>query len=193
MAETRYTNAGNDGWLRVKQEPSKSEIALPEHLRVEYESTADGRDYFIAREGVESGKRFSVKINNLKTSKPAYSGAATLGFSLSREILTYPGGQIHAITHQQNPIRPGTHPVQIPDFPHKKGEYYLSKSNYAKNWFYMGVGNAVPNKDDRYLHTGLGSAGCVTVDPDEWTRLYNYLILCRSGDGKTVGTIIVTR
>lgn len=69
----------------------------------------------------------------------------------------------------------------------------IGTSAYAKSWFYLGHGQAVRDQGDRYLHPGRGSLGCITVDPAGWTQLYRYLILCRSGDGKTVGRVVVVR
>ncbi len=191
MPEERYIVGGRDGWLNVKREPSGDIIALPEFVRVRLESTVAGRDHFTALEGVERNRKFSVKNGNLSPNKPAYGAPANLRFSLTDELITYPGGRINAITHAGNPVPVGTHPIQIPDFPHALGGGYLSRSAYAKSWFYLGHGNAVVGRNDRYLHTGTLSAGCITVDPDSWTKLYQYLILCRRGDGKTVGTVTV--
>lgn len=193
MPEKRYTVAGMDGWLNVKREPSGLVIAVPEFIQVEVERSSGGRDFFSVLEGVERGKHFSVKSGNLKVGSPGYRAAAVLQFNLGRESLSYPGGEVKAITHSRNPIPAGVHPIQLPDFPHSLGMGYMSQSTYAKSWFYLGQGNAVPGNNDRYLHPGSVSAGCITVDPSEWTRLYQYLILCRSGDGKTVGTVTVVR
>jgi hypothetical protein len=193
MAARRYTSAGMDGWLNVRREPSGIIIALPEHIATELESTSNGRDYFIAREGVERGNRFSVKEGYLKPQTPAYRSAAMIQFSLSRKILTYSGGRASAFTKDINPIKTGTHPIQIPDFPHNLGATYLANTPYAKNWFYLRHGNAIIGKNDRYLHPGGVSDGCITVDPSDWTKLYQYLILCRSGDEKTVGNVVVVR
>lgn len=189
----RYTSAGRDGWLNVKREPSGAITALPEFIHVELESSSDDRDFFIVKEGIESGNRFSVKTGHLQPGTPAYRAAANLQFSLGRKLLTYPGGQVTAHTHERNPIPVATHPVQIPDFPHPLGTGYIDKTPYAKNWFYLGHGHAIPGNNDRYLHPGSVSAGCITVDPSGWTQLYQYLILCRRGDGKTVGTVTVVR
>lgn len=77
--------------------------------------------------------------------------------------------------------------------PDNLGMGYLGQTPYAKNWFYLGTGNAVPGNNDRYLHTGRVSAGCITVEPASWTALYRHLILSRSGNDKTVGTVTVVR
>lgn len=191
MADKRYLVGGGDGWLNIKREPSGAIIAAPEYLQVELTSSSAGRDYFTATEGPERGKQFSVKTGNLKAGSPGYRAAASLQFNVSKQLLTYPGGQVKAITDPDNPIGGGLHPIQIPDFPHEFGASYMSQSHYAKTWFYLGRGNAVPGRNDRYLHTGRVSAGCITVDPSGWTQLYRYLILCRSGDEKTVGSVRV--
>lgn len=193
MPEKCYIVGGRDGWLKVRREPSGAIVAVPEFLQVELTASKDGRDSFTVLEGVERNKKFSVITGNLKNDRPGYRLAANLQFSLSKQLLTFHGGQVKAITDPSQPIPLGPHPVQIPDFPHEKGALYLGQTPYAKNWFYLGQGNAVPGSNDRYLHTGLGSLGCITVEPTGWTRLYQYLILCRRGDGKTVGMVTVVR
>jgi hypothetical protein len=182
-----------DGWLNVKREPSGEIVALPEFTKVEVALSQDGRDYFVVQEGVERGSRFSVKAGNLKVGNPGYRTAASLEFSLSREVLTFFGGQIKAITHSRNPIPIGIHPIQMPDFPHRLGGGYMGQSSYSKTWFYLGYGYAVRGSNDRYLHPGSVSAGCITVDPSMWTALYQYLVRCRSGNAKTVGNVVVSR
>ncbi|HDF2341562.1 TPA: hypothetical protein PC598_004368 [Morganella morganii] len=193
MADIRYITGGADGWLNVKREPAQNIIALPGTLKVDVTSNKNGRDYFTASEGVEKGKNFSVKEGYLSRVSPNYRSAASLSFSVSNEILEYPYGKIHAFTDDINPIPVGIHNIQIPDFPHDGGLGYTVQSPFAKNWFYLGTGNAVPGNNDRYLHPGRGTLGCITVDPTKWTELYEYLIRCRSGDGKTVGRVTVTR
>ena len=192
MPEKRYVKAASsDGWLLVKPEPVGVNIALPEYLAVELSSSKNGRDYFTVLEGVHAGKSFSVLAGYLQQGNPGYKPAANLHFNIGKQLLNFPGGQVKAITSPQNPITPGSHPIQIPDFPHDLGIPHLAQSPYAKNWFYLGHGAATPGNNDRYLHTGRVSAGCVTVDPASWTVLYRSLILCRSGNGPTVGAINV--
>ena len=194
MSEKRYIVGGRDGWLNIKRELSGIIIAVPEYLQVELITTKDDRDYFTILEGAERGKKFSVKSGNLKNGNPGYQGSAQLQFSITKELLVYPGGQVKAVTDKTNPISDEkSHPIQIPDFPHNRGMGYLAHSAYAKNWFYLGHGHAVHGSDDRYLHTGTRSRGCITVEPSEWTRLYQYLILCRRGDRETVGMVVVVK
>ncbi len=144
-------------------------------------------------EGVEQGSRFSVLAGNLRSGNAGYKPAVSLQFSLSRETLTYAGSSVRAVTYDGSPVPIGQHPIQIPDFPHDGGLTYIGHSPFAKTWFYLGVGAAVPGRNDRYLHTGMRSAGCITVDPSGWTTLYRHLILGRSGNAKTVGTVTVVR
>lgn len=191
MSQQRYISSGTSGWLRVKLEPSGAQISLPEYLQVKYESSAGGRDFFTVQEGVHLGKKCSVVTGFLRVGNPGYKPAARLSFSLSGESLSYPGGTIKAITSPHNPIPIGIHPIQIPDFPHMGGANYMSRSEFSKSWFYLGSGNAIASNNDRYLHPGAVSAGCVTVDANRWTDIYRYLILCRGNDGKTIGTVTV--
>ena len=194
MAEKRYVVGGHDGWLNVKREPSGAIIAMPEYLQVSLSESKEGRDYFTPLEGVERGKKFSVKTGNLRSANLAhYHSGAHLEFSLSKEKLTYQGNQAKAVTDTAFPIELGQHRIQIPDFPHDKAIGYRADSPYVKTWFFLGNGVARHGSDDRYLHPGGNSLGCITVKPSEWTRLYQYLILCRSNDGKTVGNVLVVR
>lgn len=166
---------------------------MPEYLQVELTATKNGRDYITLLEGVERSKKFSVKAGNLKNGNPGYRGPVNLQFSLSKELLSYPGGQVKAITSEDEPIAVDNYPIQIPDFPHPKGVPYIGQSPYAKNWFFLGQGNAVYGSDARYLHPGARSLGCITVDPAGWARLYQALILCRRSDGKTIGMVSVVK
>lgn len=193
MPEKRYIVGGSDGWLLIKPEPAGVNISVPEYLQVELTSSNNGRDYITVLEGVHRGKKFSVKAGNLSSRRPEYAGPAQLTFNLNTQTLSYAKGTVRAITQDSNALSAGVHPVQIPDFPHDGGLRYMGSSAYAKSWFYLGHGAAVRDQGDRYLHPGRGSLGCITVDPAGWTQLYRYLILCRSGDGKTVGRVVVVR
>jgi hypothetical protein len=191
--EKRYVIGGTDGWLRVKREPSGVIVSMPQGLQVELINAKDGRDFFKPLEGLEKDKLFSVLAGNLGKTLPAYRGPARLTFSLEKKQLSYGGNTATAHTHDRYPISVGNHPIQLPDFPHAGGQYYMSITPFAKVWFYLGMGAAVPGLDDRYLHPGVVSLGCVTVEPKDWTALYNHIILCRAGDGKNVGTLTVVR
>ena len=184
----KYIRRTNDGWMTVIMDGKREPV--PEYLKVDLIENKGGRDHFTILEGVYKGKAASLAQGNLRSGS-VHTNAVHLTFDLRKAELSYNSVKIHAFTDNANPIKKGEHPIQIPDFPHEGGKYYLDKSAYALNWFYLGVGHAVKGKNDRYLHPGAGSAGCITVDPDEWTKLYQYIILSRSGDGKNVGKVTV--
>ncbi len=134
-----HISASSSGWMRVKFEPSKIEVSLPHSLQVETTNSKDGRDFFTILEGVHKGKKASVKTGNLGGISIS-TGPAKLIFDIGKSLLTYGGSSTaKAITDNYNPIGKGTHKIQLPDFPHSGGDYYLSKSPYALSWFYMGV------------------------------------------------------
>ena len=103
MPEYRYVVGGNDGWLTVLREPSKTRVSLPTTLKVELTSNKDGRDYFEVSEGPEAGGNFSVKEQNLSKSAPAYLSGAVLQFSISKKTLEYNAAIIPAFTDSTNP------------------------------------------------------------------------------------------
>lgn len=193
MASKRNIIGGNDGWLNIKIEPSGEIVAVPEHLQIDLTESRHGRDYFTVLEGVHKGKRCSVTARNLSPGAVPLRPAARLVFFKTRGELVYGTVKLRAQMDPSNAIPNGEHPIQIPDFPHHAGRNYMSDSRYAKTWFYLGHGSAQVGERglDRYLHTGLISAGCVTVDPEHWTQLYELIIKCRSKDGKTIGSLTV--
>lgn len=73
-----------------------------------------------------------ASLSKPEISKPEIQAIARRPtLSLSRELLTFMGGQVKAFTHSRNPIPLGTHPIQIPDFPHGLGEGYIAQSRHA--------------------------------------------------------------
>ena len=176
--------------------PSNKIVAVIEYLQVEFTERTGERDYFNILEGVYKGQKASVSQKSASQSHlgkplPTYAGAGAISVDISKRELTYSGITVSITVEPTALPTVGTHNIQIPDFPHSLGDGYLSKSAYALNWFFLGSGNASAG-NDRYLHCGLASAGCVTVDPDKWTKLYQYLIKRRAGDGKSVGKIKIT-
>ena len=195
MASKRNIIGGNDGWLRIKLEPYGEIVSVPEHLQVELASSAGGRDFFTVLEGPHRGRKCSVTAGNLSPALIPMRKAASLVFRKSTGVLTCGTATMHAEMAPFNEIPNGLHPIQLPDFPHQGGRGYMTDSKYAKTWFYLGHGTAKPGENglDRYLHTGMISGGCVTVNPDQWTQLYELICKCRSNDGKTIGTITVRK
>lgn len=196
MPDKRCVSRADDkGWLKVRLDQG-GEVSLIEFLQVSFLRRQNGRDEFEILEGVYAGKRASVKEKGPATSwlvpLPAYKPAAKLTFSKANKLLKTPVGNF-AAKSELSPIANGEHPIQIPDFPHAKGSGYLGQTKAALNWFYLRDGLAVPDQEADYLHPGAVSHGCITVtDVPEWTKLYEYLILCRTNDGKAVGTVTVS-
>jgi hypothetical protein len=195
--EMRYISTDNTGWLRVKLDSSGTIVALPQYLKVKYIERRGERDYFKVIEGVHKSKGASVSQKSksqswLRKPLPAYKGPSNLVFKKSENKLISPIGTLSATTDISNPIPNGRHPIQLPDFPHDLGRSYLARASKAMTWFYLGAGNAIPGRNDRYLHPGRISAGCVTVtDLSKWDSLYASLIQSREPGGKNVGSITV--
>ena len=195
MGNIRNIVGLTDGWLRVKLEPGGDIVSLPEHLQVELTSSAGGRDFFTVQEGTHRGARCSVKAGNLSPGAVPMRKAVRLVYDRSDEKLSCGAVSVHAKMTAIKLLPDGEHPLQIPDFPHPGGRNYTGEARCAKSWFFIGAGSAVigDSGTDRYLHTGMFSAGCITVDPQDWTTIYELLIKCRSGDGRTVGTVLVRK
>jgi len=195
--EMRYVATDQSGWLRVKLEPNGIIVPLPQYIKVTFSERRSGRDYFRIEEGVYKAENASVSQKSASSSwlgkpLPSYRGPVTLRFEKSEGKLITPIGTLTATTEPSNPIPNGLHPVQLPAFPHDLARSYVSRASKAMTWFYLGTGNAIPGRNDRYLHPGRISAGCVTVtDLSKWDRLYSVLILSRATGGKNVGTITV--
>ena len=112
MSEQRYIIGSSEGWLNVKSEPGGMVIALPEYRQVEFQKNADGRDYFTASEGVQSGKNFSAKQGNLGARHHAtYRPGVRLVFNMGKQELIYPGGVVKAVTFLDKPTPLGMHPI----------------------------------------------------------------------------------
>ena len=177
--------------MRVKLESSGKIQAVPEYLQVDFTENKASRDYFTISEGVYKDQNASMKEGNLRSGS-IHTGPAILTFDKTNKQLTYNGvDTVSATTDDSYPIAVGDHPIQLPDFPHTLANVYADETAYPMSWCYLGVGHAVPGNNDRYLHPGNISAGCVSVAPSGWTPLYEYLILSRNGDGKNVGKITV--
>ena len=195
--EPRYIATDNSGWLRAKLEPDDIVVPLPQYLKVSFSERANERDYFKIEEGVYKGKKASVSQRSETSSwlgypQPAYKGPAILIFKKRKGKLVTPIGMLDATTDISNPINDGPYPIQLPGFPHDLARSYVPQASKAMTWFYLGTGHAVPGINDRYLHPGLISAGCVTVtDLSKWDMLYDTLILSRVPGGHDAGIITV--
>ena len=184
--EMRYVSTDNTGWLRVKIEPAGTVVPLPKYIKVSFDERRNGRDYFNIEEGVYKGKSASVSQKSESSSwldkpLPTYRGPVNLVFKKGERKLVTPIGLLAVTTDSSNPIANGRHPIQLPDFPHDLGRSYTARASKAMTWFYLGTGNAISGENDRYLHPGRISAGCVTVtDISKWDLLYAVLMISRA-------------
>jgi hypothetical protein len=186
-----YVDAGaHDGWVPARPEPAGIGVMLPAFLAVDVTSSSGGRDRFKVLEGVHAGRTFSASAAHLRPGNPGYRGPAHLHYNIGKQRLNFAGGQVRATTSAQAPIAAGAHSLHIPDAPHDPGTPQTTAS-CATTGFYLGRGVPAAATNDGYLSTGRATDGGITVELSDWPALYRYLILCRSGDGKTVGEVEV--
>lgn len=191
----RYlTQPDKSGWLIVKF--GEIRVSLPGYLKVELLRTKERRDYFRVLEGPYQNQEASVMLkpdgSSYLSAQGRHLATGKIKFNRTTEELWYGStGPVKAFTSGAKPVPLGTHDLAIPDAPHPGGINYIARASYATVWFRIGT----PSTDefnDRYLHTGQYTAGCVTVKAVEsWDAIYGYLIDRRKGDGRSVGTIIV--
>jgi hypothetical protein len=209
MPEIRYLpEQGGGGFVDVRLTATGEIVALPGYLKLNYtgERVLDGkkRDYFIPYEGKWKNRELSI---TRKSDGGSYLvtgnilGAAKLIFNPVKANLWYGEGSARigpifaqgSGTVDSTPLRDGVYELSVPDEPHIGGDGYLSKSSYARLWYPIPLDqdrDGVP--DERYLHCGSISAGCVTVkDIPQWTGIYKYLYNRRLRDG-VIGTVTVS-
>lgn len=183
------TSESDGGWINGLTGDDNQLIALPESLKVRVHSVKDNRSYFTIEEGRFRGVKASVKISDrgvfLLTHKNEQTAPAALVYSISKKILTWGEEIFQAKDNVDSPWREGIYDVEIPDVPHKKGRPYIDDAKYALVWFPI-----VYDTNERYIHTGLGSLGCITLaDQKKWDNFCKKLLRARKGDRKHVGTL----
>lgn len=111
-------------------------------------------------------------------------------YSFSTRILKLKTKHYKTIDYKNDPEpwRKQLYTIAIPDHPHKRGEAYLNRARLAKVWF------KVSHPDnERYLHTGERTAGCITLtEIERWDELCKVLLMARRGDGQNIGTVEIT-
>ena len=196
--------------------------SLPMSLKVDLLRGEGGREYFKILEGRYNGRLASVRTRgpgqSYLNATGSHEGAAMVRLNRRLQHLWFEGrGPFSAFTQASNPVPAGTHDIEIPDAPHVSPAVYRGTSPYFRSWFLIGHDLAV----GRYLHLGFISHGCATVRPEitqrsdprlttrsndelglpipgvvppvaDWTAIYMYLIGRRKGDGKSVGSLVVT-
>jgi len=152
------------------------------------------REFFTIIEGLHRNKKASVKARAQGSwfGNAAPTSSANLKFTTTKNDgvklhgkLAFSSHSIDAFTDASNPIPEGMHILHLPDAPHRGGNYYVEDCERPHTWFRIG------SNGNRYVHPGRGSAGCLTVPPAEWNRLYWYLIKARKGDYQNVGMLHV--
>lgn len=187
----RYLEETKQGFLDVRDEDHKKQ-SLPAFLRIRYVHRKDGRDYFTILEGIYQGKTWSVEMKSSTSSyllsKNPQTGPSHITFSISKRKLEVNGKSYSIKVHPLAPWSTGKWDIEIPDYPHGKARDYLPRASKALVWFHLGH----DPKEERYIHTGEQTAGCITVeDVERWDELYSILIRARKGDSKSIGTVEV--
>jgi hypothetical protein len=211
MPEIRYLpEIDGSGFITVIQtsEISNSEggrKAFPGYLKVNYLGikilNGKQRDYFIPYEGKYKNREMSI---TRKSDGGSYLvtgnilGPAKVIFNPVKANIWYGEGStrvgpIFAQGSSTNTLRDGVYEISVPDEPHPGGDSYLTQSSYARLWYPIPLDqnqDGIP--DDRFLHCGNISAGCVTVrDIPQWTGICRYLYNRRLRDN-VVGMITVS-
>lgn len=192
-AET-FVSETSDGWLMAKIKGIREEKSLPSYLKIFVTHSDSKRDYFEILEGVYKGKSGSVRK---KTDGSSYlerdflvRDPVELVYSLSRKSFVLDGAEYHVDDDPNNLFNIGTYDIEIPDAPHSKGRKYLDRSKFALIWFHIGHNP----EDDRFLHTGAVSAGCVSMkEIEKWTVVCRKLLIARKVDRMSVGTLRVIK
>ena len=117
--DKKYVSTDRSGWTNVKLDGG-TVVALPQYLRVEFDTRTANRDHFTILEGVYSGKKASVSAKSASTSwlaspLPTYKSPVFLTFDKSTGVMTTPVGNLKTKTDPTNPISNGSHPIQLPD------------------------------------------------------------------------------
>jgi hypothetical protein len=207
VSTVRYLpEQGGQGFVDVRVSSTGEIVAFPGYLKVNYLGirilNGKQRDYFIPYEGKWKGRELSITRKNDGGSYLVTGnilGAAKVIFNPIRANLWYGEGstKVGPIFTQGSstsgvPLRDGVYEFSVPDEPHRIAETYLSATSYALVWYPIPLDqnqDGIP--DDRYLHCGFRSAGCVTVkDIPYWTNIYRYLYNRRLRDG-VIGILTV--
>lgn len=187
----RYTeDVDGQGWLRVKPDDEGEEFSIPIYLKVRYEVTHTGREYFTILEGVKKDVKASVSVKPDGTSRfskiNTYGKSVNLTCSISKKTLKLGRKKYKTADYLDAPWVKGVYDIAIPDYPHELGLRYVKDASHATTWFHINY------ETERYIHTGGVSLGCITVtEKSRWGELYAVLILARKGDGIHIGTLTV--
>ncbi len=189
----RYLSETKDGWLLVDIENVKEKVSLPSFLNVNFIKSFNKRDYFNILEGFYAGKTASVKK---KSDGSSYVQTGFLErspleviYSLSKKSFILGDEEYSVDDDPNNLFSLGVYDIEIPYVPHDKGRPYLNKSRFALVWFHIGH----DPRDDRFLHTGSVSAGCISMrEIEKWNEACKKLLISRK-DNISVGVLRVIK
>ena len=197
---------GNNGWLDFLYENVR--VSLPQHTKLQIlkeegaytlfkvmngnaQILINGKNIFLKGKAV----RLSTKnIDKLTTKKPYIANGASLILTYSNNFqskanLIFNNKNIEVIFDKPIQTTNIIYKIFAPDFPHHYSNHYAEQTKYYGVWFAIEYGD-----NSRYIHTGRVSDGCVTVPPQHWEALYEYLISNQlSQNDKYVGTIQIIK
>lgn len=191
MEAIKYMPDVDNGWLKVRLADGKM-ASLPAFLKVQSEYVEGGREYFTILEGLYKDQKASVSLDNEHNNNSRllfdvkHEPLAKLQYSISQKKLIIGNKKYKATDHAETPRKKGWHDLELPDYPHPGGQYYLDISSRAKTWFRIG------HEGEKYLHTGRVSLGCITItEVEKWNEIYDKLIKARKGDFLSIGVLEV--
>lgn len=182
-----------NGWIQARKKGDKTKIDLPAYLKVRFEKQDNRRQYFTIMEGPWRQMEASLEIqdNNVSYFESANHqiGPVRLTYSRSKKILKFKN-KIYKLKEYKNdpePWKNAIYDVKIPDFYHGKGRPYLDRAKLAPVWF-----KTTHQSNDRYIHVGAHSLGCVTfIEIERWDELCEVFMKARKGDGEGIGILEV--
>lgn len=176
------------GWLEVVPENAKKTISLPIHLKVQLDSKDEDREHFTIAEGALKNLRASVALGDNGKSRFSkinpHKKPISATYSISKKILTINRKKYTAVDYPNALWTKGFYDIEIPDYPHTGGLNHIGNAPHATIWFRIG------HENDRYIHTGERSLGCITIiEKNRWEELFLFLISARKGDGINIGIL----
>ena len=196
MEIMHYIEEQKDGFLKVKIDGYKKAQALPAFLKVRLDRREKGRDYFTVMEGWRQGEIGSVRVKEngksyLITGNP-YTRPIHMTYSRSAKRLKIKRKSYKAIEYQGKTWEKGFYDIEIADYPHEGGARYIKKAPKAKVWFHIGHEHQLGKDEERYIHTGQATLGCITLtELKRWNEIYKVFIRARLGDSKSIGILEV--
>lgn len=196
MEVMHYVEEQEDGFLWVEIDGYEKVQALPAFLKVRLDRHEEGRDYFTIMEGWRQGETGSVttKDNGESYVLPGnpYTRPIRMTYSRSKKRLKVKGKSYKTVEHPGEPWKNGLYDIEIADYPHKGGVRYVKEAPKAKVWFHIGHEHEQGKDEEKYIHTGEATLGCITLtELKRWNEIYEVFIRARLGDSKSIGVLEV--